>query len=214
MQKAKPSIIVTLIVMAIILAIGSILALSYLQRRPELPDNSYQTTVEDVVVVINMDPAKRVRLVNPPPVQADLQPGDQTTEPSAAPSAQDQQPAPTETVPTPEPTAVPRPDPVIFIDYVVQPNEYLYDIALRLDTSIALMAQEGIDQADLIAGQTIKLPVGNPDYCPGRRPYAVGENDTAYSISHRLNVTVEELREINNLDDNYTVYAGGILCVP
>jgi LysM repeat protein len=214
MQKSQSTIIVAVMIMAAIAAVGLYLTWSFLSRRPDLPNDSYQTNVEGLEIVVRMDLAQKVQLVNPPAAQPDLQPADQTTEPAPDQSSQEGQPPPTDTPPPPEPTAVPRPDAVIFVDYVVQPNESMYGMALRLDTSIALMAQEGIAQDNLVPGQTIRLPIGNPEYCPGRRPYAVGEQDTAYSIGHRLNITVEELKAINDLDDNFTVYAGGILCVP
>lgn len=212
MQKSQYSIVFTIVIMAVILGVGSFLALSYVQRRPELPAGSYQTTVEGIEVVVGLDPAQQVRLVNPPPAQSDLPPGDQTTEPAADQPAQGE-PPPTGT-PPPEPTAPPRPDAIIFIDYVVQENDRMFGVAQRMDTSITLMAQEGIAQDNLIPGQTIKLPIGNPAYCPERRPYAVGEGDTAFSVSHRYNISVEELKQANDLNDDYTILAGGILCVP
>jgi LysM repeat protein len=213
MQKSQSTIIITVMIMAAIAAVGLYLTWSFLSRRPDLPEGSYQVNVEDQEIVVRMNPAQQVELVNPPAAPPDLEPADQTTEPAPDQASQEGQPAPTET-PLPEPTATPRPDAVIFIDYVVQPNDSVYGLSLRLDTSIALMAQEGIAQDNLVPGETIRLPIGNPDYCPGRRPYAVGEQDTAYSISHRLNISVEDLQAINNLDENFTVYAGGILCVP
>ena len=213
MQKSQSVIIFTIIIMAIILGVGSFLALSYVRRRPELPAGSFQTTVEGVDVVVSLDPAKQILLLNPPPLPSDLPPGDQTTEPAAGQSAQGQ-PPPTATPPPPEPTPTPIPDAVIFVDYLVQANDSMYSVAQRMDTSITLMAQEGIAQDNLIPGQTIKLPIGNPAYCPGQRPYAVGEGDTAFSVSRRFNMTVEALKTINNLDENYTILAGGILCMP
>jgi LysM repeat protein len=213
-MRSQSSIIVTIIVMAVILAVGSFLAISFVQRRPELPEGSQQTIVEDVPVVISLDPSKQVRLISAAPI-VQAQPVEQPTA-AAVPDQAAQNPLPTEPPqPTlPPPTLPPAPNPVIFIDYVVQPNEYLYDIARRLDTSITLMAQEGISQNDLVAGTTIRLPIGNPDYCPGRRPYAVAEGDTVYNMSRRLGISIEEIRAINNLDVEYSIQAAQILCVP
>ena len=90
----------------------------------------------------------------------------------------------------------------------------MFGVALRIDTSIALMAQEGIAQDNLVPGTTIKLPIGNPAYCPGRRPYAVAEGDTVFNISRTLNVPLTDLKAINELNDNYDIKAAQILCVP
>jgi LysM repeat protein len=141
-----------------------------------------------------------------------------TAEAQAAQQAQQIQPLPTETpvlqpiAPTPAPTR--DPNPVILINYVVQQNDTLYGVTRLQATSIALMSLYNISQEDLVPGTTIALPVGNPAYCPGRRPYAVGEGDTAFSVAHRYSITADDLKAINSLDNNYTIRVGEIICVP
>jgi hypothetical protein len=76
------------------------------------------------------------------------------------------------------------------------------------------MAVHGIDQPDLVQGAVIRVPVGNPDYCPGLRPYAIGEGDTVFAIATRRNTTVENVQAINGLNADYAIKAGEILCVP
>ena len=41
-----------------------------------------------------------------------------------------------------------------------------------------------------------------------------GEGDTVFSIAQRRNTTPDNLRAINNLDPEYTIYSGTIICVP
>jgi LysM repeat protein len=208
MQKSQFPIIATVVIMAIIAAVGLFLAVSYIQRRPDLAQNQFTRTVEGTQVTVNIDPAQEVQIVSPP-----AQPAATSNTPEAAATVTPE-PAPTDTpVPTPEPTAT-LPPPFIFIDYVVQPNETMYSVTLRQVTSITLMAQEGIAQDDLIPGTTIKLPIGNPAYCPGRKPYAVGEDDTVYNISRQSGVSIEELKKINHLGDDFKILAGQILCIP
>ncbi|MCB9423303.1 MAG: LysM peptidoglycan-binding domain-containing protein [Ardenticatenaceae bacterium] len=214
MQRTQYPIVITIVIMAVITAVGLFLAWSYILRRPELPEGSYRTVVEGVELVVNQDPDKQVYLINPLPDQTQLQPDNQSTQPEPSQPAAGTEQATETPIPPPEPTATPIPDSVIFIDYVVQPNETMYSVALRLDTSIALMAQEGIAQDKLVPGQTIKLPVGNPAYCPGKRPYAVAEGDTAYNISRTLNVPLDVLKTLNNLNDNFDIKAAQILCIP
>ena len=105
-------------------------------------------------------------------------------------------------------------DPIIFVPYTVTDSDSLYNITRQLVTSIALMAQYGISQDDLVTGNTIQIPVGNPAYCPGLRPYAVGEGETAFHIAQLYGTTVETLRDINGLDETYTIRLADILCVP
>lgn len=223
MNKSQPLIVLAIVVIAIILAVGAFMAISFFQKRPESPAGTFTVNVEGEEITVKTDPNKEVRIVGieqPPALTAAE--GIAATE--IAPPAQVQQDqvelvqAATVVPPTdtPIPTATPVPEAVIFEPYTVQPNDTLYNIARRPDTSIALMARYGLSQDDLVTpGAVIQLPVGNPAYCTGNlQPYAVGEGDTAFSIGRRFNVTAEELKAINNLDDSYTVYGATIVCVP
>ena len=213
MQRPQPIIVFLLIGMAVILALGLFLIVLYIQNRPEVPEGTELQIVEGVEVRVNPDPAREVIMVPPVDVEqpvTDPQPVPVDPTPEAVVVA------PTETTAPPVvATAVPPSlDSVIFIDYAVQPGDTLYSIAKRMDTSIALMARFGLSAEDLVPGQVIKLPVGNPAYCAPRRPYAVTEGDTAFSIARRHGISAEELRAINMLDANYTIYTATIICVP
>lgn len=190
--------------------------------------------VDGVSLTVNSDPNNMVDLVNTFDVQplstdATIPPaGDltiptpegsvvtelPTVDPNTIVQVQVLTPAPVTDlggqIPQPVVTAVP----VIFQPYTVQPGDTLYSITQRLDTSIALLSEYGISQDDVQPGTIINMPVGNPEYCPGRRPYAVGEGDTAFNVAHRLNTTPEELKAINNLGDDYVLYLATIICVP
>jgi LysM repeat protein len=219
MRRSQPIVILILITMAIILAAGSFLAMTYIQGRPDTPQGTAVTTIEGFDVTVNGDPAKAVRVLNLEVAPGDVQPQEPPSEPSAELDQAQQEPAltPTEALPEPtqQPTATPAPEPIIFEQYLVQESETLYSIARRLDTAIALMARYGIAQDDLVPGNVISLPVGNPAFCPGAlQPYAVGEGDTAFSVGRRFNITADDLRQLNGLDENYTIYGASIICVP
>lgn len=240
MNRSQQPFILMIMLMAIILAIGLFLAFIYLRNRPENPPGVRTETVEGLEITINMDDSQEALLV--PLGAAPVSEVPQATseqpvlvEPTADPALQQptqaietavsaQQPVveqPTATIQVIVPTAppatvapVPAAASIIFIDYAVQANDTLYGITQRYATSIALMSVNGISQANLVPGTIIKLPIGNPDYCPGRRPYAIGEGDTAFSIARQYGITAEELRTINNLDVNYTVRVAEVICVP
>jgi LysM repeat protein len=221
MQKSQPIVILIIITMAIILAAGSFLALTYIQRRPDAPTGTLVTNVEGLDVTVRADPDKEVRVLNLGEIQVDSSAEEQAPAvplPDGIDAQLDELPVTVEESPTPlpEPSPTSSPDPVIFEAYTVLASDTLYGIANRTDTSIALMARFGVSQDDLVPGNVIELPVGNPAYCPqfDRQPYAVGEGDTAFSVSRRFNIGVDELREINALDENYTVYAAVVICVP
>ncbi len=220
--KAQGRMVLLVIGLAIILAAGFFLAISAIRNRSngaEPPAPGEKVIVEGQEVTLVRNPELTVRLVSPTELLAEqAQPESSENEQPA------EQPVPTDTPipadtggqpdPPPEPTATAVPDKVILIDYTVKQSDSLYSVADRIDTSIALMALYNIAQDNLVPNTVINLPVGNPAYCPGRRPYAVGEGDTAFSISRRFNISPEELQSINNLNAEYTVHVADILCVP
>ena len=182
---------------AIVLAAVLSLAVSSLRNRPdepELPVGGEVVMINNQPITLRRNPALTVQLAPPEvptaPVIENEQP---TTEPATA------VPEPTAT-PEPEnntvvdPTATPVPaqptvNAVILESYVVQAGDTLYRITTQKATSIALMAEYGISQDSLSPGETISVPVGNPAFCPGRRPYAVGEDETVFSIAQKTNTT-------------------------
>lgn len=223
MPKNTPIVPLLIIGAAILLALLAFLAITEIQNRSaetaEVPvaEGVETVIIGDQLITLQRDPALAVRLV-PPEAQL-VEPAQPEAQPTAETAPAEQQPEPT-AVPAPTETPVTaqvenRPEAVIFINHTVQQSDTLYSLTRQYATSIALMAIHGISQDDLVPGQTIPLPVGNPEYCgAGNRPYAVGEGDTAFNISQRFNITKEDLRAINNLDEAFTVRIAEILCVP
>jgi LysM repeat protein len=219
-QKLQLPIVMLLIAIAIILAAGVFLAVNIIQNRNsaeegEMPSNNFLITVGAEQISLQVDPNLRPVILEPQIV--DDTPRTENTS--------DQQVQ--EATATPEPTAVPAqnqaatavPAPavakIIFIDYTVQQGDTLYSISDRLDTSISLMAENDIAQDNLVPGQIIRLPIGNPEFCAGRgRPYAIGEGDTVYNLSQRFNTTPQNLQTINSLDANFTIRTADIICIP
>ncbi len=217
-QKPKPYLMLFFVGLAIILAAVLFLAVSAVQNRRETAVSEEAITavngetinVAGQQIVVNRDASKAVRLLTP--------------EEQIIEAAQPEQAvAPTETPVPAEPvvTAVPVQEVVTAVDKIIttalpiSSGDTLYSISQRIDTSIALMADRGISQDDIVPGTSISLPIGNPAYCTdGRRPYAVGEGDTAFSIGQKFNIKAEELQTINNLDAEFTVRVADILCVP
>ncbi|WP_420640924.1 LysM peptidoglycan-binding domain-containing protein [Candidatus Leptofilum sp.] len=225
MPNVRSSIVLMMIAIAIILAAGVFLAINVVQNR-EAADTVAPTIESNFVVnvggqpiALQVDPNTRPNIVTAPetnpesprtdevaPADPQIETATATPEPTAVP--------PTNVPPTnvPAPPAVEK---IIYQSYTVQQGDTLYSLSRAFVTSIALMADKGISQANLVPGTTINIPVGNPQYCNGRgRPYAVGEGDTAFNISQRYNTTPENLQSINSLDANYTIKIADIICVP
>ena len=107
------------------------------------------------------------------------------------------------------------PDNFIFINYIVQQGDTLASIAEKNNTSAAVLELYGITSEELIPGNELPLlPVANPAYCPGTRSYIVRSGDSAYSIALNFNTTAEAIQQLNNLDSDYTIYTGQVLCIP
>ena len=223
-SQMNKTIMLLMIAIAIILAAGVFLAMSVVQGRnreaePVATDSNFVVNVGGQPIALQVDPNSRPTII-------DNQVNDDSPRPEEVPDQQVQEATAT---PIPEavveqPTAVPQAtavpanntvNKIIFQNYQVQQGDTLYSISQSFVTSIALMAENSISQASLVPGQTISLPVGNPEYCNGRgRPYAIGEGDTVFNISQRYNTTVENLQALNNLDANYSIRIADIICVP
>lgn len=219
-KGAQSSIVLLMMVMAIILAVGFLLIISILYHRSgdttdlppaSLPNNVVQVEGQWITLQVPID--QQPMIVVAPPVDIVVE---------AAPEPQI---VPTE--PVVQPTAVPQTSPdvpiglggqpanhVMFISYIVQPGDTLYSIQRNHITSIALMAKHGIDADDIVVGNVLSLPVGNPAACTPWRPYVLLQGDTAFGLSRAYGTTLADLQARNGLDANYTIYETQVICVP
>jgi len=97
--------------------------------------------------------------------------------------------------------------------YKVQSGDTLYSIAKKLDTTISELKElNNLTDNILSIGQILKIPtklvdIGDTDV------YQVQSGDTLYKIANKYNITVDELKAINDLisDD---LFVGQLLNVP
>jgi len=205
-MEVKPYVFFTIIILAIVLAIGVFLTVIYLQNRP--PDTMQTITVEGQEIVVKPALESQV-VIMPQPAPESVQPTG--GEPPAQIAATEPPPPPPTETPIP-PTAVP--DEYIFINHVVIGTDTLYSLSRQYNTSIPLMARFGISSAVMIVGNTLSIPVANPGHCPGYRPIVVLQGDTPSGISARAGITLEEFGRINGLDANYSIYETQVVCIP
>ena len=104
-------------------------------------------------------------------------------------------------------------DIVLTDKYKVVAGDTLYSIAKKLDTSVSeLKKLNNLSTNSLSIGQILKIPskfvdVGDTEL------YQVKSGDTIYSIANKYNLSVNELKSLNNLfNDNLSV--GQLLKVP
>lgn len=216
--------IVFVVLLAIVLTLGLFLAIPYLQGRPEFPIGTYSLIADGATIVVATDPEQEVFLI---PLGGGIAPegsGGQgvaqiATTPIIIPSSTPNiLPSPTPNI---LPSAVPAtPIPpgnscIAFTNYTVQPGDTLFSISMRYVTSIDMMARFGISSTNIVPGNVIRLPVGDPNCCPaGWKPYAVTQGESAFSIAQQCGTTIQELQRVNGLDANFSIYAASVICVP
>lgn len=90
-----------------------------------------------------------------------------------------------------------------FIIYVVKKGDTLYSIANRFDTSVSdLVKYNNLNNINLSIGQQLKIPVIEIDNIDNYFLYTVKVGDTLYSIAKKNNISVDLLKEYNNLSSN------------
>jgi len=207
-QRLNPIIILTIILVAIVLAMALFLTVLFVQSRPATGTST--VTVEGVDVVVNADPNQQVIIVESPG-----QGGEATAVPPIILPTSTFTPIPLPTDTPIPPTAVPAPDQVIFVSHQVNSTDTLYSLSNQYNTTIPLMARYGISAANLVPGNVIVIAVANPAYCPGYQPYVVQEGESAFSISQAAGVTLDQFRQMNPyLDANFTIQFTDVVCIP
>lgn len=105
-------------------------------------------------------------------------------------------------------------EPITFVAHTVQAGNTLFSLARNNNTTIELMAARGISSATLIPGQVIQIPIPNAAYCLNSRPRVVHSGDTAFSLARNSGISLEQFRIMNNLDANYSLSMGQVICLP
>ena len=94
--------------------------------------------------------------------------------------------------------------------YVVKAGDTLYNIANNFNISVTeLKLLNNLTNNYLSIGQVLKLPMS----VISDDKYIVKSGDTLYGIANKYNVTVENLKDINNLSNN-NLSIGQVLMIP
>jgi LysM repeat protein len=189
-------------------AVAVFIAIALLIKRTTSPVNaspvSAAVDVGGQTVIIEPDPAMAFRII-----------GEQSS--GASPGAVPDQIGADGNGPDSPAIEAPPPIPppsVILINYLVVPGDTLYRLTQEYNTSIDLMASHNIAAASLIAGNTVLLPVANPEFCPGSRPHVVRDQQTVSEIARSYGTTAEAIGAANSLDANYSIKTSQVICVP
>ncbi|MDD6878997.1 MAG: LysM peptidoglycan-binding domain-containing protein, partial [bacterium] len=95
--------------------------------------------------------------------------------------------------------------------YIVQSGDSLYSIAKKYNTTVnELKSLNNLSSNLLMIGQELKVPTLSNDY---NVTYYVQSGDSLYSIARKYNTTVNEIKKLNNLD-NELLSIGQALLIP
>ena len=109
------------------------------------------------------------------------------------------------------PTGVSTPD-----NYTVQSGDSLYSISNKFGITVdELKKTNNLISNNLNIGQVLKIPITNngPEKEETIIKYTVQSGDSLYKIANKYNTTVDELKKINNLNNNL-LSIGQILSIP
>lgn len=99
-------------------------------------------------------------------------------------------------------------------DYVVQPGDTLYLIALRFDTTVeALMRVNNLTSDLIFPGQVLQIAGAVPPSPIQFFTISVSPGDTLFFLAQRYNTTVEAIMRANDLNQDI-IYPGQILLIP
>ena len=94
--------------------------------------------------------------------------------------------------------------------YTVKSGDSLYQIAKKYNTTVdEIKSLNNLTTNNLSIGQNLKVPTMNEEYVN----YTVVKGDSLYQIAKKYNVTVNEIKSLNNLTTN-NLSIGQILKIP
>lgn len=108
------------------------------------------------------------------------------------------------------------PSTVTTIDYVVKKGDSLYSIAKRYNTTVKDITRlNNLTSNSLTVGQLLIIAIDDnaTSTLTTYKDYVVKKGDSLYSIANKNNITVDELKKINNLTSNM-LSIGQVLKLP
>lgn len=104
-----------------------------------------------------------------------------------------------------------------YTNYTVKSGDSLYQIALKFNTSVNAIKQlNNLSTNNLSIGQVLKIPSSNvQEDIPSTSyiEYIVKSGDSLYSIGNKYSLSVNEIKEFNNLNSNL-LNVGQIIRIP
>lgn len=91
----------------------------------------------------------------------------------------------------------------VFVLYRVEPKETLYGISTKYQLTVAELVKHNPDaETGLKVGSILRIPYTKPQSAAGGKFHIVEAKETLYSISRLYSISIEELKQWNNLSGN------------
>lgn len=98
--------------------------------------------------------------------------------------------------------------------YIVQKGDSLYQISKKYNTTVdELKKINNLNTNSLSIGQILNLPIKEKEENKNTITYTVQKGDSLYQIGNKYNITVNKLKELNNLSSNL-LSIGQIIKIP
>lgn len=99
-------------------------------------------------------------------------------------------------------------------EYIVKKNDSLSKIAKKFNIEVEdILTLNNIKNPNLIY-PNMRLKIRGEQEKVEKNYYTIKENDNLYEIAKKFNVTVNELKEINEIEDINLIYSGQVLEIP
>lgn len=124
---------------------------------------------------------------------------------------------------TPEPQVAPQTSYGKTETYIVQKGDILSQLAVEFDsTTQTLVAMNNLSNPDVLyVGQELRVPAGSRRKAPAKKAstvkkggeYVIQKGDTLSEIAAAADVSLDDLRSLNNIEDD-KIFAGDTLSIP
>lgn len=106
-------------------------------------------------------------------------------------------------------------EPVGYLNYIVQPGDTLYRIAIEFNTTVTKLVElNKINNPSLIlVGQVLIIPATDTQNSP-TFSYVVQPGDTLFKLANQFGTTVEEIVKLNKITNPNLIQVGQVLVIP
>jgi LysM repeat protein len=103
---------------------------------------------------------------------------------------------------------------IAYASHTVTAGETIYRLTVIYNTSVTMLSEGGISEADMLPGNVLNIPYANDNVCPSGRAYPLREGDTLFRIGVNNGTTPTILQQINGITATNSIDAGSALCLP